>query len=432
MGRAFGAILRNSHVILFNDLESYILRETGNVTSIAIIEMVNNVHMRWLGMEVYRVMDRLLVVEMHEAPRLSFDCIRSPAYPRSWDVRCVDPRLEPNSVRRHDASLPGRGEDSLMQHDVVVDFGQRSDPDIKWESVQVWRFLSASQATGRIDRLIMSGPNITVAGSRIYLVAVIRGGPQPSICIHARGRLEGGNGMVCRSRRWPSEMVMLSAFQALQITANNYEFLWETSSFWASTDNERAETVVKWVSTSLEHVRGVSLSDVQTVATVNHYFLAGFVIILLSMAAGAVSILGLSLGSRGAHGDYWYLTLEGSRRVLAMSALSRLNCNRTPNKSPLTALVRTGDLTCHVSTYYGRDVEVLGDGIIKAGKLLVLGGRRKSSRLTPPGGRHHIGSGREAVSRAAALTTECGARADNLESGDKERRDTRTVEGGKE
>ncbi|CDF36171.1 unnamed protein product [Chondrus crispus] len=162
----------------------------------------------------------------------------------------------------------------------------RTRPDINWDVLLESRSVSASQDTGRVASEVLYSVNVTLVTTRTIGAILVRGGVKASICLVPMTHFNDTSDLICRVRTWDDEKEMLSAFQAIQLTAANYNNLWQISTHWADPDNELAHTRVSWISPQLKERRGRVMSDVRTVATVNVFFLVGVTIVVAVLLMG--------------------------------------------------------------------------------------------------------------------------------------------------
>ncbi|CDF36219.1 unnamed protein product [Chondrus crispus] len=226
---------------------------------------------------------------------------------------------------------------------------------------------------------------------------------------------------ICRRKLWDSSDELVSAYQALQLSTVDFESLWFTRTRWDEASDLRVVTRVLWISDNLKVRSGTARFETRTVATVNELFISGLAIIAGVMVTGAVICLYYWRASRDVTESCRFLTLDGSRRVMAMSYVDRYNCGKVPISPPLTSLLRSGERSCHLSTYYLSDEDPISMKEIEESKLLILGTRSKENdevdRKNRSDVRHRAVDGRSATLQSGRRHEEMGPRAcatDNL------------------
>lgn len=234
-------------------------------------------------------------------------------------------------------------------------------------------FPSTSQ-TGRVSSALLSIGDMTLAMTRTVGVSIIRDGLEATMCVIVVRRINDPGGLACRKKVWTSDVEMVSAFFALQLNVAEYQTAWLLYQSWRRSDAPRAEVSVRWIAPTLAQRSGNLLMEKRTVATINWFFITGLLIMSFAAAAGAVITYVHWVKCRGAAPSAGHLTIEGSRRVLTMSKLTKFNCSSVPIYPPVSMLVRTGDNTCHLETTYSRELKPVSLEEIKADKLVTLGG----------------------------------------------------------
>lgn len=108
-----------------------------------------------------------------------------------------------------------------------------------------------------------------------------------------------------------------------------------------------------------------------------------------------------------------YLTIDGSRRMLAMSALTSYNCSRIPRSPPKTILTKSGDMTCHLETTYSEGLDSVDVKSAEAEGLVLMGRRRskeedRGNQASDRRGRREVKQQTQ-TKRAAPMSSDPGA-----------------------
>ncbi|CDF41264.1 unnamed protein product [Chondrus crispus] len=157
---------------------------------------------------------------------------------------------------------------------------------------------------------------------------------------------------------------------------SDFRKIWGVFQAWKVGKKTTSPTEVRWLSNEMQCEQGELLSDKKLIATVNELFLIGSGAVLFAVLAG-LSVC--SFYARRA--SKWppvcrALTIDSSRRVMAMSKLSKYNCSGVPTKPPMTLIMRSGENTCHFETTYDDRIDPIGMSDAHKEKLILLGGGR--------------------------------------------------------
>ncbi|CDF32783.1 unnamed protein product [Chondrus crispus] len=103
--------------------------------------------------------------------------------------------------------------------------------------------------------------------------------------------------------------------------------------------------------------------------------MSGILIIAGAFTVGVILVLLSYPSAEHAGSGISKLTIDGTRRVLAMSLLTKYNCGLQPRVAPCTVLIQTGECTGHLETSYLEDLEPVPLAALGGeSKLVVLGG----------------------------------------------------------
>lgn len=371
-----GEVLVKGQDVLYSDHDRvFLMKQDGweGYLSNAVVDIVSN-PMFQSRASTYASLGIPVDVELFSRPRLSMNCQGMPKYPEQWRVKCVDPLAEPARVYRHDSQLPAARDETLGVREIMVDYGAQAQPNHNMSRFRRARRMSSGSSRGRALRNVLAGDGTVIMMSMTAAVAVDRNGSNAVMCLQLISGVGESNALVCRERDWGTVEKVAIAYKSLQMSVASYEDAWKIHSSWMNGAESGIPTKLKWISNSLSEWSGQSTSDVKTVATLNLCFIVGLSIITMAAVMGAALSIKYKLQLRDSGLDAGDMTIEGSRRILAMSALTKYNCSKVPLFSRLTAILRSGNQACHLSTFYREDVDILSVIQTKADKFILLGG----------------------------------------------------------
>lgn len=371
-------IVRGSEVIYCDWYFAYRLTQQDyrGHPSIAILEMLTSgvwsTHIR-LTRLLYQIDPFSVTIELNSLPVIAVDCDTTPEYPDAWGVECINGKTRLGEFRRHDRVQTDDKDTVLRSYNITVEYGERVQPREELELLKHTKFIPAGSSSRRTDIVLLWGEGLEVIRSLSFELKLYTEGVSSVICIKFIEVKDLDGGEECRRRDWADPTERAAAFQALQISLANRRHLRDIFEVWSSSGNASALTQVLWISEALSDHRGTLLSDVKTVATLNNYFIIGVTIIFISFMAGVINLVVHWRLGRENPESCRYLTLESSRRIAVMSARSRYNCSQIPNRAPITAILRSGDFTCHLSTSYSEQPESLSLPACRKEGLLLMG-----------------------------------------------------------
>ncbi|CDF33173.1 unnamed protein product [Chondrus crispus] len=177
----------------------------------------------------------------------------------------------------------------------------------------------------------------------------------------------------CRVRLWQEETEQQGAMMALQLAMYRDSEAWAIYDMWKASPATVSTVRLEWIRGGLTSRAARQVSNTRTVATVRAPFLLGIMIILGTTLLGIlVLISNMRVVGRGP-ALLRNLTIERTRRSLAMSQSTRFNCCHVPCHSPVTSIVATGDLTCHLTTTYRERVKTERVIAPERGYMLLMG-----------------------------------------------------------
>ncbi|CDF41378.1 unnamed protein product [Chondrus crispus] len=375
-----GAVLFRGSNFLYYDGASdfYIIdwsTKLGNL-SLAPLELVMDPGFR-ANVPAYALGGLDLRIEALGKATLTLECETPHDYPTDWNVSCEGGVGEPVSFIRSDESYSSTREDSLIMYDLTVDFGERVQAPVSAKQFKTVRVLPSGSSRKRSVTHVYEGVGVTAVQLRTSVIFAIHSEGTDFICLAMGSSLPFWGDIACRSREWRSEQEKVSAILALQVATSSYKTAWTIHKDWMTGDPLSTHTTVHWLSENLSERRGVSMFSTETVATVDILFLIGLLLVAVVGMCGVglllVSARAVSPNYRGPR----RVTLETSRRILAMSNASKYNCHVTPRLAPTTFVTRTGDLTCHFETTYDCANEAIGYAEVARDGLVMLGGPRR-------------------------------------------------------
>ncbi|CDF34264.1 unnamed protein product [Chondrus crispus] len=379
-GRAGAALVKDDKLLITTGLASFVLLETSwtGEASIAVTEIVSNL-LFVTYLQICSDYNITVTVRMDKLPQLMLDCDGNTEYPASWQVVCVDVSIRPSEVVRHDGNLLPPALTTLKSQSIKIDYGKRVEMKIPWAIFDEVDSRPSSSPDRSIRTETFNGENATLVVTETGGMLMMREGRQVTCCLSVIGDMDNKGLPACRMQDGRSENEADAMFKALQLASADYNKIWRIYHSWIKGDEERSQTEVNWISTELQTELGSLISDVKTVATINIFFIIGVGIILVTFLVGASVHVFYRLKLVKVEPSCRRITLETSRRVLAMSASCKYNCGMVPGAPPRTSVVRSGDKTCHLDTSYSlQDDSISATEAAKEG--LVLVGRRVRAR----------------------------------------------------
>ncbi|CDF38632.1 unnamed protein product [Chondrus crispus] len=328
-----------------------------------------------------------LIVELVAKPDLALTCDDgvddAVEYPKTWAVTCTDEVGGPPRLKRHDRNLSPPDQSVLLTQQVEVNYGRRMVSFSELNDFSTATLVPSSSGRRRSVEQVLIGNKTYLVRLKTMSVSMVKDGPHSVICLRHDSGLGIAGEQTCRGRTWGREDELVSAFMALQISAANYDTAWELFGSWSRGPEQGFTTKVQWISATLGDRSGRFAADTKSVATVNLYFFSGIALLALSLAAGAV-VWFLSIQKSSREAVPVQMTIELSRRVLAMSAVTKYNCSMMPLDSPVTMIARRNDVSCHLETTYLDDMEPVSSSIMADEALVLLGGKNRTELTAPP------------------------------------------------
>ncbi|CDF40601.1 unnamed protein product [Chondrus crispus] len=173
------ALVKDRLVIYSSGPERYVLleRDWPGYPSIALIDIVSGRIVKD-GAYSYASQGMPVSVELIDKPKLVLDCEGMPLYPEQWDVKCVDPLLEPARAYRHDAGLPKVEDEMLRVHELTVNYGVRVEDDIDRNAFYLARSMSSGVDNRRSTSIVLLSDDTSLVLSRTVALMVRQKGSQ--------------------------------------------------------------------------------------------------------------------------------------------------------------------------------------------------------------------------------------------------------------
>ncbi|CDF37331.1 unnamed protein product [Chondrus crispus] len=381
-GQAAAVLVRGRRLILFTGTELYVLEEDSaeGSPSIAVVEIASSLFFK-RSLRRHSYAGSVVSFELQAQPRLRINCTDAPAYPKQWGIQCVDSKVSRTVIIKHDSTDNGLESGLFDTHRLTLDYGTATRKlVVPWSEFDFGRSRPASRPTNKMEVEVMASNDTVLVMKETSSLMISHSGHRAIICLGLTGDPLYAEGMECREKDWGNLASMASAFRSLQIETAKFSRAWEIYHQWRTEANTSAPTRTTWIAKDLRVTRGRCLRDTHTVATVNTHFFAGISILLSNLVCGVFVYVWLKNTTLDGEFREKSLTLDSSRKVLAMSNLTRFNCDRTPEATPWTAIVRSGDRSCHLETSYGSESDVIDINVKRSEKLILMGHRGNGRR----------------------------------------------------
>ncbi|CDF34310.1 Hypothetical protein CHC_T00008292001 [Chondrus crispus] len=302
------------------------------------------------GINLAAAQEVQFVLREPSEPEILAPCTTLSNVPATLNIQCLRDGGEPPRVEWRRQNWIVGAVSELETSEVVVDYGEK----IEEEEAGEIRSVEASRSEavpGRQNSLIIRRDRGVEITRRQFSFDFNWANDSITICVRQLCHFGDFSPRLCRKRRWRYRMEAVSAFRALQLSTVNVGRAWAVKESWQH-DSDQTRTPVLWLSSDLGSANGYLRSETREVATLSPLFFLGLGLFTAMVVVSSWAHLYFSVTSRNVPASIRAITIDQTRRILAMSNLTRFNCGKIPASAPETLIMQTGDMQCHLETTY--------------------------------------------------------------------------------
>lgn len=315
-----------------------------------------------------------------------------------WAVQCMASKGDDEALIPHDSDVTPVEKVALKTCMKTIDVGDYVQPRTNFSVREIQSF-PTSNSQIRSHSTIVDGAEVKAYHGNsggIYYYGT-RG--RRTTCLGENSANCGKRMTSCFARRWESDADYAEVIVGLQIFLNSSIMFRGFIDFLEDVSDVGARRVdIPTLRCAPDGIQAELKYSEKEIAGIRPLFLAGLAVYLAAFLAGIGAWLHLWKRERGLRGRPRGVTLESTRRVLAISHITRYNCNMTPRDPPVTRIVETGPLTCHMETGYGGSSRTAGIDSYPQSKVKLLLGRPNLSTATAASGGQHVSPSGQSLS----------------------------------